>query len=255
MITKTTTAMILFGLIAVIGFADAYADAPDRVTVDSYPFEITILEGGELTLINLDEVGHKLYHNFGNEALDLFIPAGDELIYILPENMKEGNIPEGYALYDQMNDQWSRIHVKAPQPVYVEPVVVIAEPLEEVNFNATSSATLGTYESISNVATFDGDTDVKALQKSLADVTANFNSSVEKIAEQEYEIRMISANALNLSHTVDNKKILELEADVKTLTANVTTLTADRDEWKALAENWYGVAMAQLKVMVNILGL
>jgi len=255
MITKTTTAMILFGLIAVIGFADAYADAPDRVTVDSYPFEITILEGGELTLINLDEVGHKLYHNFGNEALDLFIPAGDELIYILPENMKEGNIPEGYALYDQMNDQWSRIHVKAPQPVYVEPVVVIAEPLEEVNFNATSSATLGTYESISNVVTFDGDTDVKALQKSLADVTANFNSSVEKIAEQEYEIKMISANALNLSHTVDNKKILELEADVKTLTANVTTLTADRDEWKALAENWYGVAMAQLKVMVNILGL
>ena len=264
MITKTTTAMILFGLIAVIGFADAYADAPDRVTVDSYPFEITILEGGELTLINLDEVGHKLYHNFGNEALDLFIPAGDELIYILPENMKEGNIPEGYALYDQMNDQWSRIHVKAPQPVYVEPVVVIAEPLEEVtDFGATSSQTIGnttetvgdSMTGINSVATFDGDTDVKALQKSLADVTANFNSSVEKIAEQEYEIKMISANALNLSHTVDNKKILELEADVKTLTANVTTLTADRDEWKALAENWYGVAMAQLKVMVNILGL
>ena len=276
MMTKTTTAMILFGLIAVIGFGNAYAETPDRVTVDSFPFEITIEEGGELTLINNDLVGHGLYHQFGNEKFNHVVPRGDELVITIPEFMTVANNPDGYAMYDRLNDQYSMIFVKAPyvappvyipppQPVYVAPVIVepvyveptpepveiplvIAEPLEEVNFNATSSVTIGTFESITDVATFEGDVDTKALQKSLAEVTANFNKSVEKIAEQKIDIKMLSAKALNVSHTVDNKKIQELEADIK-------TLTADRDEWKALAENWYGVAMAQVKVMVNILGL
>ena len=274
MMTKTTTAMILFGLIAVIGFGNAYAETPDRVTVDSFPFEITIEEGGELTLINNDLVGHGLYHQFGNEKFNHVIPRGDGLVINIPEFMTESNNPDGYAMYDRLNDQYSMIFVKAPyveppvyvapaniaepvivEPVYVEPTpepveipLVIAEPLEEVNFNATSSVTIGTFESITDVATFEGDVDTKALQKSLAEVTANFNKSVEKIAEQKIDIKMLSAKALNVTHTVDNKKIQELEADIK-------TLTADRDEWKALAENWYGVAMAQVKVMVNILGL
>ena len=274
MISKTTTAMILFGLIAVIGFGNAYAETPDRVTVDSFPFEITIEEGGELTLINNDLVGHGLYHQFGNEKFNHVIPRGDGLVINIPEFMTESNNPDGYAMYDRLNDQYSMIFVKAPyveppvyvapaniaepvivEPVYIEPTpepveipLVIAEPLEEVNFNATSSVTIGTFESITDVATFEGDVDTKALQKSLAEVTANFNKSVEKIAEQKIDIKMLSAKALNVSHTVDNKKIQELEADIK-------TLTADRDEWKALAENWYGVAMAQVKVMVNILGL
>ena len=277
MISKTPTAMILFGLIAVIGFGNAYAETQDSVTVDSFPFEITIEEGGELTLINNDLVGHGLYHQFGNEKFNHVVPRGDELVITIPEFMTVANNPDGYAMYDRLNDQYSMIFVKAPyvappvyipppQPVYVdvanlplweepiivepipEPVVVIAEPLEEVNFNATSSVTIGTFESITDVATFEGDVDTKALQKSLAEVTANFNKSVEKIAEQKIDIKMLSAKALNVSHTVDNKKIQELEADIK-------TLTADRDEWKALAENWYGVAMAQVKVMVNILGL
>tara|TARA_B110000240_G_scaffold141020_1_gene156051 strand:- start:354 stop:1175 length:822 start_codon:yes stop_codon:yes gene_type:complete len=273
MITKTTTAVILFGLIAVIGFGNAYAETPDRVTVDSFPFEITIEEGGELTLINNDHVGHGLYHQFGNEKFNETVPRGDELVITLPEFMTEANNPDGYAMYDRLNDQYSMIFVKAPyvappvyipppQPVYVEPVyvepvveptpVVIAEPLEEVNFNATSSATLGTYESISNVATFDGDVDAKALQKSLADVTADFNKSVERIAEQKAEIELLNANALT---AVDTTELDTLQANNTALANEVRTITADRDEWKSLAENWYGVAMAQIKVMVNILGL
>lgn len=273
MITKTTSAMILFGLIAVIGFGNAYAETPDRVTVDSFPFEITIEEGGELTLINTDQVGHGLYHQFGNEKFNETIPRGDGLVITLPEFMTEANNPDGYAMYDRLNDQYSMIFVKAPyvappvyipppQPVYVEPVyvepvaeptpVVIAEPLEEVNFSATSNATLGTFEGITNVATFEGDVDVKALQKSLAEITASFNNSVEKIAEQKSEIASLNANALT---AVDTASLDALQANNTKLANEVTAITADRDEWKTLAENWYGVAMAQLKVMVNILGL
>ena len=39
------------------------------------------------------------------------------------------------------------------------------------------------------------------------------------------------------------------------LEAQVVTLTNDRDQWKQLANSWYAVAMDQLKVMVDVLGL
>ena len=277
MMTKTATAVILFGLIAVIGFGNAHAAAPERVTVDSFPFEITMLEGGELTIINMDTVTHTFdlsgvfSHNVG---------SGEGLVINLPDSMTADNT-DGWYLLDKATGGYNIVHTEAvyvappvyippPQPVYVEPVyvepvveptpvVVIAEPLEEVNFNATSSATLGTFESISNVATFDGDVDAKALQQSLAEVTANFNSSVEKIAEQKAEIRVLNENALNLVVAVDttslDSTISELRANNTALANDITVITADRDEWKALAENWYGVAMSQLKVMVNLLGL
>jgi|TARA_R110002095_G_scaffold11086_1_gene15842 hypothetical protein len=275
MITKTTTAMILFGLIAVIGFGNAYAETPDRVTVDSFPFEITILEGGELTIVNTDDVTHtfdlsgQFSHNVG---------SGEAMVITLPDSMTADNA-DGWYLLDKATGGYNIVHtevyvepyVAPPQPVYVAPVivepvyvepvveptpvVVIAEPLEErVDFGATSNATIGSYEGITNVATFEGSVDAKALQKSLADVTANFNSSVEKIAEQKSEIELLNANALKLT-AVDTATLDALQANNTALSNDITAMTADRDEWKALAENWYGVAMSQLKVMVNILGL
>ena len=273
MITKTTTAMILFGLIAVIGFGNAYAETPERVTVDSFPFEITILEGGELTIINTDDVTHT-FDLSGHFSYN--VGSGEAMALTLPDVMTADNT-DGWYLLDKATGGYNIVHtevyvepyVAPPQPVYVAPVivepvyvepvveptpVVIAEPLEEVNFNATSSATLGTYESISNVATFDGDVDAKALQKSLADVTADFNKSVERIAEQKSEIELLNANALKLT-AVDTTELDALQANNTKLANEVRTITADRDEWKSLAENWYGVAMAQIKVMVNLLGL
>ena len=271
MMTKTATAVILFGLIAVIGFGNAHAAAPERVTVDSFPFEITMLEGGELTIINMDTVTHTFdlsgvfSHNVG---------SGEGLVINLPDSMTADNT-DGWYLLDKATGGYNIVHTEAvyvappvyippPQPVYVEPVyvepvveptpvVVIAEPLEErVNFSATSNATLGTFEGITNVATYEGDVDAKALQKSLAEVTASFNNSVEKIAEQKTEIELLNANALT---AVDTTELDALQANNTKLANEVRTITADRDEWKSLAENWYGVAMAQIKVMVNILGL
>jgi len=274
MMTKTTTAMILFGLIAVIGFGNAYAETPERVTVDSFPFEITILEGGELTIVNTDDVTHTfdLSGQFGYN-----VGSGEAMVINLPDSMTADNT-DGWYLLDKATGGYNIVHtevyvepyVAPPQPVYVAPVivepvyvepvaeptpvVVIAEPLEEVNFSATSNATLGTFEGITNVATYEGDVDAKALQKSLAEVTASFNNSVEKIAEQKTEIELLNANALKLT-AVDTAELDALQANNTKLANEVRTITADRDEWKSLAENWYGVAMAQIKVMVNILGL
>ena len=104
---------------------------------------------------------------------------------------------------------------------------------------------------------------MQTLQSDLADITAKFNKSVQTIAEQKTEIRLLSANVTTLKAqtvaTVDtsvlDSKVLALEANNTALANEVRTITADRDEWKALAESWYGIAKAQLKVMVDYLGL
>ena len=46
-----------------------------------------------------------------------------------------------------------------------------------------------------------------------------------------------------------------LDDKITNLEAQVVTLTSERDQWKQLANNWYAVAMEQLKVMVNFLGI
>ena len=260
MTTIAPIAVMLVIFVTLIGFA--YAETPDRVTVDTFPFEITMMEEGELTIINTDSVTHTFNLSGGFSHT---VEAGEGLVFNLPDYMTADNT-DGWYLFDEATGGYNIIHTEAvyvapPQPVYVAPVYVeptpepvVAKPLEVVT----------TSTGINNVATYDGDVDAKALQIALADVTANFNKSVEKIAEQRTEIELLNANVTLLQVqqqvvTVDttelDNKVLALQANNTSLANEINIITNDRDEWKALAENWYGVAMAQLKVMVNILGL
>ena len=255
MTTIAPIAVMLVIFVTLIGFA--YAETPDRVTVDTFPFEITMMEEGELTIINTDSVTHTFNLSGGFSHT---VEAGEGLVFNLPDYMTADNT-DGWYLLDKATGGYNIIHTEAvyvapPQPVYVEPTPepVVAKPLEVVT----------TSTGINNVATYDGDVDAKALQIALADVTANFNKSVEKIAEQKTKIELLNANVTLLQVqqqvvTVDttalDNKVLALQANNTSLANEINIITNDRDEWKALAENWYGVAMAQLKVMVNILGL
>lgn len=265
MITKmiaTITVVLLVGLTA-----NVYA-APDRVTVDSFPFDITMEEQGELTIINTDALTHTF------ELSGVFshtVEAGEGLVINLPASMTEDN-KDGWYLLDRATGEYNIIRTEAkyvappPAPVYVAPPQPepIAEPSEpKVDFAAASSETSGEYEGIRNVPTYNGNVDVQTLQSDLADITAKFNKSVQTIAEQKTEIRLLSANVTTLKAqtvaTVDtsalDSKVLALQANNTALANEVRTITADRDEWKALAESWYGIAKAQLKVMVDYLGL
>ena len=266
MITKmiaTLTVVLLVGLTA-----NVYA-APDRVSVDTFPFEITMEEQGEITIINTDALTHTF------ELSGVFshtVEAGEGLVFNLPASMTEDN-KDGWYLLDQATGGYNIIHTVAkyvappPAPVYVAPPQPepIAEPSEpKVNFSATSNETIGTFETgIRNVPTYNGNVDVQTLQSDLADITAKFNKSVQTIAEQKTEIRLLNTNVTTLMSqpvvTVDtsalDSKVLALEANNTALANEVRTITTDRDEWKSLAESWYGIAKAQLKVMVDYLGL
>jgi len=326
------------------------------------------LEGGSMTL-----------HNNGEQTIDFVshgwfegtVPANDAIRVSFPVvNCGTTCFVEGmYYISDKNGGQQSTIEIVKPVPVYVEPVYVepvyvapvvveptpepvivvepVVEPTPEVNFGATSSETLGSYETISdegifNVPDYDGEVDMITMQTQLAEVTSQFNESITKLAEQkvaienhdttvqslntqigslnvtstevstleqtvlslqlekdglnaqintlgnttstqlatieslqgdttldvkivELETRIVSLNNANVTATTViaelNANVISagdtsvLDSKIANLEAQIVTLTSERDQWKQLANSWYGVAMDQLKVMVDILGL
>ena len=182
-----------------------------------------------------------------------------------------------------------------PEPVIELIVEEVVEPTPEINFGAVSSETIGSFETISNstfvepiivepmvieptgiqnVATYEGEVDLITMQTKLAEVTLSFNESIQKIANQKQQLadqteKLSAINAAIVSLQTDREslssQVISLQANttaidikdnqISVLEANIVSLTSDRDQWKALANNWYGVAMSQLEVMVNVLGL
>ena len=360
---KTITALMVLTLIATVGMGNAYAviegDGTSHVEVDEYPFNITILEGGSMTLHNN---GEQTINFVSNGWFEGSVPTNDAIALEFPiVNCGTTCFGAGtYYVNDLNGGEFSTITIVKPVPVYVEPVyvapvvveptpVIVEEPV--IDFSATSSETLGTFESIStsstsvesegiyNVANYEGEVDLITMQTQLAEVTAQFNDSITKLAEQKVAIenhdttvqslntQIVSLNTTStdvstleqtvlslqlekdelnaqittLGNTTATQlatitslqgdttldvKIVELETQIVTLTnttstqlatitqlnaqasdtsvldskitnleAQVVTLTSERDQWKQLANNWYAVAMDQLKVMVDILGL
>jgi hypothetical protein len=366
---KTITALMVMTLIAIMSMGNAYAiegDGTSHVEVDEYPFNITVEEGGSITIHNN---GENTINFVSHGWFEGSVPTNDAIALEFPVvNCGTTCFTEGmYYISDLNGGQQSTIEIVkpyvAPEPVYVAPV----EPTPEINFGATSSETIGTFETISNytfaepiivepssstwvgtstgiqnVATYEGEVDLITMQTKLAEVTLKFNESITKLAEQKIAIENhsgivqslntqigslnatstevstleqtilslqlekdeLNAQITTLGNTTSSQlaeitalqgdttldvKIAELESQIVTLTnANVTatstiaelnakvvsasdtsvldskiadleaqvvTLTNDRDQWKQLANNWYAVAMDQLKVMVDVLGL
>ena len=364
---KTITALMVLTLIATMSMGNAYAiegDGTSHVEVDEYPFNITVEEGGSITIHNN---GENTINFVSHGWFEGTIPVNDAIALEFPVvNCGTTCFTEGmYYISDLNGGYQSTIEIvkpyvaPPPTPVYVAPVVVepTPEPIveEQVDFGATSDVTLGSFESISddaifNVAEYEGNVDIVTLQTQLAEVTAKFNDSITKLADQKVAIENhnnqvqslntqigslnttatsvttleqsilslqqekdeLNATIASLGNTTATQlatieslqsdttldvKIAELESQIVTLTnANVTantsiavleqmnsdlrqsttgydqslqesnakivlleqqvvTLTNDRDQWKQLANSWYAVAMDQLKVMVDVLGL
>ncbi len=329
---RTITALTVLTLIATVGINNAYAiegDGTSHVEVDEYPFNITILEGGSMTLHNNGETTISFVAHGWFEGS---VPPNDAIALEFPiVNCGTTCFFEGtYYINDLNGGDFSTITIEKPyvapppEPVYVAPVESTPD------------------EGIYNVANYDGEVDLITLQTQLATVTSQFNESITKLAEQKIAIEnhngviqslntqigslnatstevstleqtvlslqlekdTLNAQILTLGNTTASQlatitslqgdttldvQISELESQIVTLTnttstqlatitqlnaqvvsasdtsildskitnleSQVVTLTSERDEWKQLANNWYAVAMEQLKVMINVLGL
>ena len=121
----------------------AYAEAPSHVDVYDYPFNITLLEGGNFTLYNNGTSTIQFGGSFSGT-----INVDSEQTFELPVYFF--NAPNTYYLRDvTLPDTYmSTVTLVKPTPVYVAP------PTPEVNFGSTSSETVGTFEPISTNSTF-----------------------------------------------------------------------------------------------------
>ena len=88
--------------------------------------------------------------------------------------------------------------------------------------------------------------DELTLQSDLADVTAQLTDALSTIGTLQSQIETKNLEIQTLQNQV---------VDVSPYETQISTLTAERDQWKQTAENWYAVAMEQVQVMINVLGL
>ena len=90
---------------------------------------------------------------------------------------------------------------------------------------------------------YTGDTDVIALQADLAEVTLDLTNALSTVG-------ILQAQVTDLQSQLANAVV-----DVSPYTDQIDLLVEERDQWKQLAENWYAVALEQVRVMVEVLGL
>jgi len=278
--------------------------ATDNVEVSTFPFEITIVEEGTVTITSDIDRTLKL-----NGVFTIDVKTGEPFNLVLSPLMNSGNT-DGWYVKDLATGEYSIIHTVAPYvepPVYVEPVYV--EPIVELTPEpAVENISTVTDEGIYNVANYDGEVDLITMQTQLAEVTSQFNNSITKLAEQKIAIenhsttvqslntQIGSLNATSTEVSTLEQTILSLQLErenlnaqiqtlgnttatqlatitqlnanvisasdtsilddkITNLEAQVVSLTSERDQWKQLANNWYAIAMEQLKVMINFLGI
>lgn len=90
---------------------------------------------------------------------------------------------------------------------------------------------------------YTGDTDVLTLQADLAEVTLDLTNALETISILQTQVTDLQSQLANAV------------VDVSPYTDQIDLLVEERDQWKQLAENWYAVALEQVRVMVEVLGL
>jgi len=88
--------------------------------------------------------------------------------------------------------------------------------------------------------------DVRQLDKLLA-------TSNEEIRNLETKLLNTPDNTQQIANM--NGSIITLENKVIKLEQEKAELTIEKEKWKTLSDNWYAVAVEQLRVMVNVLGL
>ena len=146
-----------------------------------------------------------------------------------------------------------------------------------------------------NVATWTGTYDMVSLQEQLAEISAKFNKAVDNLGHEKNKVKQLQSqiNDINTGYIkaladksdledqnakyVEENSLLILENnDLKTSTQQIANMngsintlenkvieleqekaeiTIEKEKWKTLSDNWYAVAVEQLRVMVNVLGL
>jgi len=298
-------------------------DGITKVDVFTIPFDVTITENGSVTVHNTDTVEHVVSHTgtTGTSKSGTFykvIPAEQQVTIEFPitgSTIYESGV---YTFEDTVTGKSGSVTVipwvGSQQMIQDNTVTGVSQSTVEqvgiqedivVVLKQESPPELIVDDGIYNVPQSKTNMDLITLQTQLATVTAQFNDSITKLADQKVTIESydnkvqslttqigtlngtateistleqtvlslqiekdtLNAQILTLGNTtaIQQTTITQLNAQVNNtsildgkianLESQIVSLTSERDQWKQLANNWYGVAMEQLSVMINVLGL
>jgi len=294
-------------------------DGITTVEVFTIPFDVTITENGSVTVHNTDSVEHVISHTgtTGTEKSGTFykvIPAQQQTTIEFPITGSSIYEPGVYTFEDTVTDKSGSITVipwiGSQQMIQDNTVTGVSQSTAEqvgiqedivVVLKQESTPESIVDEGIYNVPKSKTNMDLITLQTQLATVTAQFNDSITKLADQkiaienhDFEIQSLNIQIESLNKTATSVSELEqtvlslqsekdqlnaqivslgnqtaiqlatieslqsdttLDVKIAELESQVVALTNERDQWKQLANNWYAVAMEQLNVMVNFLGI
>ena len=294
-------------------------DGITTVDVFTIPFDVTITENGSVTVHNTDSVEHVVSHTgtTGTSKSGTFykvIPAQQQTTIEFPITGSTIYEPGVYTFEDTVTGKSGSVTVipwiGSQQMIQDNTVTGVSQSTVEqvgiqedivVVLRQESTPELIVDEGIYNVPQSKTNMDLITLQTQLATVTAQFNDSITKLADQksaienhDSQVQSLTTQIESLNSTATSVSALEqtvlslqsekdelnaqivslgnqtaiqlatieslqsdttLDVKIAELESQIVTLTNERDQWKQLANNWYAVAMEQLNVMVNFLGI
>jgi len=294
-------------------------DGITTVDVFTIPFDVTITENGSVTVHNTDSVEHVVSHTgtTGTSKSGTFykvIPAQQQTTIEFPITGSTIYEPGVYTFEDTVTGKSGSVTVipwiGSQQMIQDNTVTGVSQGIvEQVGIQEDIVVVLKQEltpesivdEGIYNVPKSKTNMDLITLQTQLATVTAQFNDSITKLADQksaienhDSQVQSLTTQIESLNSTATSVSALEqtvlslqsekdelnaqivslgnqtaiqlatieslqsdttLDVKIAELESQIVTLTNERDQWKQLANNWYAVAMEQLNVMVNFLGI
>ena len=194
----------------------------------------------------------------------LSINSGDTVTFVNVHYVNSDGLTEPHCISDPFAIPYTELSC-----------VQIADSVTSVTYTLTSSQTFYDrfFESFSPVVVdvsettsdddmdtapdYTGDTSVTALQAVLAEVTLDLTNALETISILQTQVADLQSESLLLIQAnVDlQSQLTNSVVDVSPYTDQIDLLVEERDQWKQLAENWYAVALEQVRVMVEVLGL
>jgi hypothetical protein len=200
----------------------------------------------------------------GFEHSYLAINSGDTVTFVNVHYVTSDGITEPHCISDPFAVPYTELscHMIADSVTSVTYTLTSDQTFYDRFFEGFSPVVVDVTETTSDTdmdtaPDYTGDTDVIALQADLAEVTLDLTNALSTIGILQAQVTDLQSESLLLiqSNTDLQSQLTNAVVDVSPYTEQIDLLVEERDQWKQLEENWYAVALEQVRVMVEVLGL
>ena len=190
----------------------------------------------------------------------LLINSGDTVTFVNVHYVNSDGLTEPHCISDPFATPYTELscHMIADSVTSVTYTLTSSQTFYDRYFEGFSAVVVDVLDTdMDTVPDYTGDTDVIALQADLAEVTLDLTNALETIGILQAQVTDLqSESVLLIQSNVDlQSQLTNAVVDVSPYTDQIDLLVIERDQWKQLAENWYAVALEQVRVMVEVLGL